>query len=278
VERTRYESQFAMGNNIHIMKSGHIQSVARATNLLLHVGLSGGATASQAAAEHGLAVPTAHHLLSTMAAEGLLAKDAGGRFVLGPKALVLAERASRQGHVPEFLMAPLRALVEETGETAYLAAWRRDEISTLGWIEGANALRVAQVERGTYRLAHARATGKLLLAYAPPELRDGYLAAHPLEPATANTITDRDVLEAEFQKIRARGWSEDREELLDGVACVSAPAIVDGVVIAAFTVSSPVSRYSRTRRTLREAVLKAAGSVAVPSSVPRPSRAAGEGA
>jgi IclR family transcriptional regulator, acetate operon repressor len=266
-----------MRNNIRNMKSGHIQSVARATALLLHVANRGGATASEAAAAHGLAVPTAHHLLSTMADEGLLAKD-GRRFVLGPKALVVGDRAMRQDGVPAYLMAPLRGLVEETGETAYLASWRHSEISTLTWIEGANALRVAEVERGPYRLAHARATGKLLLAFAAPELRDSYLDAHPLEPATASTITERAKLDEELARIRARGWAEDKEEFLDGVACVSAPAIVDGVLIAAFTVSSPAARYAGTHRALRDAVLRAAGSLAASSSDDEPARVARAGA
>jgi IclR family transcriptional regulator, acetate operon repressor len=255
-----------MSNNIRHTKSGYIQSVARATALLVHIASRGGATASQAAAAHGLAVPTTHHLLSTMADEGLLAKDGRGLFVLGPKALVIGDRAMRQDGLPTYLMNPLRRLVEETGETAYLAAWRHSEITTLTWIEGANALRVAQVERGPYRLAHARATGKLLLAFASPELRETYLADHPLEACTANTITDRDKLDAELTKIRARGWAEDKEEFLDGVACVSAPAIVEGVLIAAFTVSSPAARYAGTHRALRDAVLRAAGSLAESSS------------
>jgi IclR family transcriptional regulator, acetate operon repressor len=268
-----------MPNNVRIMKSGHIQSVARATALLMHVAGRGGATASEAAAAHGLAVPTAHHLLSTMVDEGLLAKDGRGLFVLGPKALVIGHRALRQDSVPAYLMNPLRGLVEETGETAYLAAWRHSEITTLAWIEGANALRVAEVERGPYRLAHARATGKLLLAFAPPELREAYLADHPLEACTANTITDPAKLDAELAKIRARGWAEDREEFLEGVSCLSAPAIVEGVVIAAFTVSSPAARYAGAHRALRDSVLRAAGSLAASSSDGvEPARAARAGA
>jgi DNA-binding IclR family transcriptional regulator len=232
----------------------------------MHVASRGSATASEAATANGLAVPTAHHLLSTMAEEGLLAKDGRGMFVLGPKALVVGDRAMRQDGVPAYLMNPLRTLVEETGETAYLAVWRQSDIATLAWIEGANALRVADVERGAYRLAHARATGKLLLAYAPTELRDAYLAAHPLERCTPNTITQRPKLDAELAKIRSRGWAEDKEEFLEGVACVSAPAIVEGILVAAFTVSSPAARYARTHRSLRDAVLRAAGSVAGSSS------------
>jgi DNA-binding IclR family transcriptional regulator len=125
----------------------------------------------------------------------------------------------------------------------------------LGSVEGAGAVRVAEVERGPYRHAHARATGKLLLAFARPEVRAAYLAAHPPERLTEHTITDG--LEAELAAIRERGYSEDREEFVEGVSCASAPLLADGVVVAAFTVSAPSQRYDRHRTELIEAVLAA---------------------
>ena len=57
-----------------------------------------------------------------------------------------------------------------------------------------------------YEYGHARANGKVLLAYARPEIRDAYLRAHPLRPADPDsTICDRQALERELERIlRAR--------------------------------------------------------------------------
>jgi DNA-binding IclR family transcriptional regulator len=247
----------------HDVKYGRrIQSVARAVRLLLYVaGRPEGATGAEAAAACELAVPTAHHLLGTLVYEGLLAKDARRRLVLGPKALVVAERVARQTNVPEYLLAPLRWLAEQTGETSYLASWHGGEIRIQHWIEGENALRVADIQHSPYRMAHARATGKVLLAFAPDEVREAWLAAHPLEPVTSRTITDRAVFDAELRRARERGWGEDHEEFLEGVACLSAPVMVDGLLIAALTVSCPAARFKAAHDQLRDAVVRAGRSV-----------------
>jgi IclR family acetate operon transcriptional repressor len=235
-----------------------IQSVERASRLLLLLaGREHGCTLTEAARSMELAVPTTHHLLATLSAEGLAAKDAGRRYRLGPRIAVLAEGFERQS-LPGYLLEPLRALSECTGETAYLARWAERDIRALACVEGGNPVHVAEVEPGPYRHAHARATGKLLLAHARPADRAAYLATHPLDPVTARTITDPVVLDAEFATIRDRGYAEDLEEYRDGVACVSAPLIVDGVAIAAFTVSTPAHGYAARRAALRAAALEAA--------------------
>jgi IclR family transcriptional regulator, acetate operon repressor len=247
-----------------------IQSVTRATRILLLLSRTPpGSTAAEAAAALGLTVPTTHHLLNTLAAEGFVVKDSQRRFALGPRIAVLADGMVRQA-VPEYLARPLRALAERTEETAYLATWSEREIRVLASVEGARAVRVAEAERGPYRHAHARATGKLLLAFARSEVRAAYLAEHPPEPVTAATIAAPAALERELAAIRKRGYSEDREEFVEGVSCVSAPLLADGVVVAAFTVSAPSQRYDRTRAELRDAVLAAAASAARSPGLRRP--------
>jgi IclR family transcriptional regulator, acetate operon repressor len=235
-----------------------IQSVERASGLLrLLAHRADGCTAAEAAGHLGLTVPTTHHLLNTLVGEGLAVKDSRRRFALGPAVAVLAQGLVRQV-VPEYLRGPLDALAERTGETAYLATWGAGDIHVLASVEGARAVRVAEAVTGPYRHAHARATGKVLLAFAGDELRAAYLAAHPLEALTAATITQPGALETELAGIRERGYSEDREEFAEGVSCVSAPLLLDGSVVAAFTVSAPAQRYDARRDELLEAVLAAA--------------------
>ena len=237
-----------------------IQSVVRAARLLRLLALHrDGCTAAEAADRLGLTVPTTHHLLNTLVAEGLAVKDSRRRFTLGPAVAVLAQALVHQV-VPEWLRSPLDELARSTGETAYLATWGAGDIHVLASVEGARAVRVAEAQSGPYRHAHARATGKLLLAFAGAELRASYLAAHPLEPLTAATITDSATLDAELAGIRDRRYSEDREEFAEGVSCISAPVLMDGTLVAAFTVSAPSQRFDDNRLELRDAVLAAAAS------------------
>jgi IclR family transcriptional regulator, acetate operon repressor len=224
-----------------------IQSVARAARVLVWLAGRDGVTATEVALAHGIAVPTAHHLLNTLVAEGLLAKDSRRRYALGPKVAVLADAHLRQTAPPEHMLEGLRALAAETGETAYLAAWRGDEIRALASVEGTSAVRVGEITPGRYRHAHARATGKLLLAYADPARRDAYLRADPIEPLTEHTIADRARLDDELATIRDRGYAIDEEEFQEGVSCCAAPILENGVAIATFTVSAPSERFDRRR-------------------------------
>lgn len=236
-----------------------VQSVSRASRLLLLVARTpDGASATEAARALDVPVPTAYHLLNTLCDEALLARDSRRRFVLGPRIAVLADAMRRDASTPEYLGAALHQLAAESGETVYLTAWRDGKIHALASMEGASAVRVVGVERGPYRHPHARASGKLLLAFARPELRRTALGDGPLEALTERTITDRARLEKELASIRECGWAEDYEEFAAGVACVSAPAVLDGVAIAAFTVSAPVERFKRRREELLAAVQRAA--------------------
>src|SRR5690606_8701223 len=102
-----------------------VRSVARGSRLLLLIARrAGGITASEAAKTLGVALPTAYHLLMTLVDEGLVARTAERRYVLGPRVAVLADGFLRDGDTPAYLTGPLRALAAETGETAYLTAWR----------------------------------------------------------------------------------------------------------------------------------------------------------
>jgi DNA-binding IclR family transcriptional regulator len=213
----------------------------------------------------GLAIPTTHHLLTTLVAEGLLAKDANTRYVLGPKTSVLSEAVQRDTAAPSYLIGGLNRLIEETGETCYLALWRQGDIHLAAAMPGRHPVQVA-VPSAPYRDAHARATGKLFLAYIRDDARDTYLETHPLRQLTQSTITSRDRLEAELHDIRRRGFATDHEEFQEGVSCAAAPVLADGMILAAYAMSVPKQRWSRSKADLIAAIVDTAASAAGASS------------
>jgi IclR family transcriptional regulator, acetate operon repressor len=234
-----------------------IQSVARASQVLLWVAdQPHGATAKEIAASQGLALPTTYHLLNTLVDEGLLAKDVHRRYILGRSSAILAQAYLRGKAVPESLLAVLRELARRTGETSYLADWGEYEIRVLASVEGSRMLRVAEVGSGAYEHAHARANGKVLLAYARPEIRDAYLRAHPLVPLTDHTICDRKALDRELERIRERGYAYDEQEFAVGIACIGAPLLENGQLIAALALSVPADRMEKDRAELTKVLLE----------------------
>ncbi|MGH9028349.1 MAG: IclR family transcriptional regulator [Acidimicrobiales bacterium] len=251
------------GATFPVGNSGRIQAVSRAVRLLMLVA-SGetDATAKELAKAASISTPTAHHLLSTLVYEGVLAKDSKARYLLGTQVAVLADALQRAVTAPEYLLEPLRQLAATTGETSYVAAWRQGEIRVWASVEGHHSVRVS-LPLGPYTDAHARATGKLLLALTSEEQRNAYLAVHPLRPLTPRTIVDARRLKAEFEQIRENGYALDEEEFLSGVSCVSAAVVVEEVVVAAYSVSVPTPRFQESRLRLVDAVLSVtrAGSI-----------------
>ncbi len=216
---------------------------------------SNGSRAGQVAQEIEISLPTAYHLLNTLVAEGLLFKDSQRRYHLGPKIGALAEAFVQQVGPPEYLLAVVRELAETTGESAYLSGWRHGEIVVLASVDGTLAVRVSGVHLGSVGFAHARASGKLLLALAPGEVHERYLRDHRLEPLTPRTIVNRNDFEAELERVRKCGYATEEGEFSEDIACVSGPVIEGEGVTAALTISAPFERFRRRRKELIEAVL-----------------------
>jgi IclR family acetate operon transcriptional repressor len=225
-----------------------IQSVSRAVTLLLAVAESPEGTTAKALSDRfELALPTTYHLLTTLWAEGMLTKDDLRIFRLGPRAAVIADAYQRLDSVPAEYHHALQSVVRRTGETAYLGVWRNNGVQVLETAEGAQAVRVVGLAVGYNEDMHARASAKLLLAFAPDDLRDSVVERMRLRRLTPHTITKKADLLHEFDQIRETGLSFDREEFQLGVRCVSAPIWRGDKVVACLTVSAPSHRFTETQ-------------------------------
>ena len=228
--------------------------------ILLAVATSAdGLQAKEVARQFGLSLPTAYHLLNTLDSEGMLFKDERRRYLIGPKASVIADAFNRSNTVPERYLKSLHYLADTTGETAYLSAWRRGEIVVLATVEGSQAVRVVGLTEGYSENIHARASGKLLLAYAPEEIREQTVKSLVLRRLTDTTITSKAALRRELDGVRAEGIAFDRQEFREGVECVSAPIRDEGKVVACFTVSTPAARFAKESARITEELRRAAG-------------------
>jgi IclR family transcriptional regulator, acetate operon repressor len=222
-----------------------IQSVARASTVLeLVAGDVGRIRAKQIAERIDVPLPTACHLLNTLCQAGLLEKLPDRRYQLGSTVGLLAEAFSAQISAPEYLLAALREIADITGETAYLSAWRNNDAVLLSIIEGHQAVRVAGLHLGYSGLTHARASGKVLLAFRGPGALDSYLLRH-----TVDCNLHR--LRAEIEQVRADGYAIDEEQFAEGVSCVAAPVGDGGMAIG---ISAPSHRFLERRSDLIDKV------------------------
>jgi len=235
-----------------------IQSVARAISLLDEIAHSrDGRTAQELSRTAGLSRATTYHLLHTLAAAGYIGRGPEHRYRLAIGISPLVQAFER--HVlPDDLLPLARALSSRTGEAAYVAARQGSELVLLCSVPGHHHVAVANSPLGPIDDGHARASGKLLLALAPEDARERYLAAHPLTRVTRTTITSRDALLRELEHIRTVGHAFDSEEFHAGVCCLAAPLGRGGTSFA-LAMSAPKERYEAFREEYLTALLELAG-------------------
>ena len=133
----------------------------------------------------------------------------------------------------------LRALHEETGHVVTLGILGEDVGIYIDKIEARDFGIRLHSEVGKSFPLHCTGMGKVLLASAPPELRQRVLR-RKLEALTDKTITDPRKLRTELKEVREQGYAIDHEEITRGLMCVAAPVFgVAGEVAGAMSCTFP---------------------------------------
>lgn len=192
----------------------------------------------------GLSLPTAFRLLKTLEEAGFLERD-GRLYRLSPVKLeALQSGIERSITLHPALPKAMHRLARLTEETTYASVWHRGDVVIADVAEGCRAVRVAGIHVGLRGHAHARASGKALLAFGPENRLQGYLDRTSLEALTPKTICDADALMSDLSSTRCRGYSIDREEFTEGVSCLGVPIHdAGGKLLGVLTLSVPTSRF-----------------------------------
>jgi IclR family acetate operon transcriptional repressor len=236
------------GSEAHLKP--RVQSAARVVEILQLVARADSQGISSTEVSDRLKIPrqVVYHLAHTLVAMKMLRKIGRGSYVLGLGAAVIAHGFRRQVGTGEFLTAYAERAAEATGETAYIVGWVDSEIVVLGTARGKGVIQAA-VPRGTAGDAHARASGKLMLAMAGDEEVDRYLKQHQLHRRTPNTITTRKELAKEMARIRDSWFATERGEYEVGLSCVAVPigpvpsTMVLGISAPSERLESNLERY-----------------------------------
>lgn len=232
-----------------------VQSAARAIHILLAIARSrDGLQVKEISAALSMPPQVTYHLLHTLSATGIIRKRDHNRYVLGLATAAVVEGFRRQLGPPEQVAQCVRAAALECGETTYASGWVDGEIAVLASARGHSAITAAEVPQGYSEDAHARASGKLLLALADPEIVQAYLSRHRLTARTPRTIRSKKRLLAELEQIRLRGYALDEEEFIKGLCCVAVPIeLAGGQIVLAMSVPSERfhSNFSRYLDSLR---------------------------
>ena len=192
--------------------------------------------------------PTAYRHLTTLLDRGYVTNcEDNNHYQIGAQILSLGKSFLDRLDLPELAKADLCELSRVSQETAHLAILDGTDMLYVGKEDSPQSVRMHSVI-GTRNPLHCTAMGKAVLAFLPAEESKRLLAQISLVPHTPNTITDKAILAAHLELVRARGYAIDDMENEDGIRCVGAP-ILDhtGSVIAAISVSGPAYRLSDSR-------------------------------
>jgi IclR family KDG regulon transcriptional repressor len=217
---------------------------------------------SEIAEATGLHKATTHRLLMTLFNGGFLERTADGeRFRLGLRLVELGLGALRSLDFRRAAFPYMQGLVGRFQEICTLSIFDRGQVLYVEVVHSERSLTIA-ARVGRHLPTHCTASGKVLLAFLPPEVAEPILNA-PLAAYTEKTITSPGRLRQELEAVRQRGYALADEEFEVGIWAISAPVRdIGGNVIAAMGIPFPTNRLRRERiPEIAEALLEAANAV-----------------
>ena len=194
----------------------------------------------------GLTRAVARRYLLTLLDLGYIVQR-GTQFSMTPRILDIGFAYLMSIDVGRVAQPYLEKLVETLHESSSAAVLDGADIVYVVRVP-ARRIMSANLVLGSRLPAHATSIGKVLLAYAPRERLDAYLATNPLQPLTQHTITDERAFRRTLEEARRRGWAAASDESELGVRSIAAPVFNHRhEVEAAINVAGHASRLSMKR-------------------------------
>ena len=220
-----------------------IQSVERAAQILAVLGSGTPRLGVTEIAERvGLAKPTVHGLLRTLADHDLVAQDPDtGKYSLGPGVLQLGNAYLDGSDLRARSLRWAESLAQRAGEAVWVATLSGSRVIVLHHVfRPDNTVQILEV--GAAIPWHACALGHAIVAYLAPAQRTRTLAAD-LAPLTGRTKTTRAALTRALAQVRQRGYAVEDQEATVGDGGIAAPIVSrDGVVAGAMGVVGAADR------------------------------------
>jgi DNA-binding IclR family transcriptional regulator len=223
----------------------HVAAVERAVGVLEALADEGGELGTNELARRtGVNPSSVSRVLATLSAGGYVEHvEETGRYRLGLRLLQLGNVVLGNLDLRQVARPDLEELVLETGETATLSVPGEHDAVTVDFVQsGSSVQSVARLGRPS--VAHATATGKVLLAFGGVPLPAG-----PLERFTPRTLTDPRKLATAVERVRAQGWAEAAGERERDLNAVAAPIFgAEGRLAGILGLQGPDGRFDRPAR------------------------------
>ena len=195
--------------------------------------------------------------LKTLEERGLVVCAESNRtYRLGPSALMLGAKASRQIDLVAIAKPHMARLGEQVQETIQLRVLDGDETVCVASWEPARELRV-QAFIGRRRPLYA-GSSKAILAYMPEPERNRILSRKRV-PITGNTIVDIDQLKKALDRIAQQGVGVSYGEVNSDLVAIAAPIFkLGGTIVGSINIAAPAGRMKNEQLELAIPLVKSA--------------------
>ncbi|MBC8262537.1 MAG: IclR family transcriptional regulator, partial [Anaerolineales bacterium] len=246
-------------------ETGLTLTVKKAMDILDCLGETGvPLSASEISRKLGMSRSTVYRLLTTLATGGYVGQDPANpeKYRLGFKIPELASSLLGSIQLRQQALPFLQELKDIANETVHLVVMDRGKVTYIDKVECSQAVRMHSAI-GRRGFAHCTAVGKAMLAFMSKTEVENVIKEHGLPVCTPNTITEKETLLEELERVRLQGYAVDDIENEEGIRCVGAP-IFDhqGRPVAALSMSGPAFRLSMERvKELTGAVISTASKI-----------------
>ena len=189
---------------------------------------------------------TAFGLINTLVSNRLLEKAPDSeKYRLGIELFRLGSKA--QSGIREICAPHVKQLMEVTGETANLVLPDGGNVVYVDKRESQHSMRIC-TSVGLRLPMYCTAVGKAILAFMNDKEREAIIGDMQFASRTEKTITSKEALLEQLDRIKQDGYAIDDEELEYGLICVAVPILgKSGEPIAAISVSGPKPRMTKEK-------------------------------
>lgn len=232
-------NDFSMGTN-------EIKSVKTVFDIVGTIQQQGGTTLTELSTALDIPTSTAHNYLKTLETEEYIVSE-DGTYHVGLRFLEHGAHARSRMKLFDVAVPEVNKLADQTGELANLLVEEHGRGVYLHRAYGDEAVQV-EAHVGTRVYLHSTALGKAILAHIEEHHRNEIFEKQGLPQRTEGTVTDREELQTQLQRIKERGYAFDNGERIQGLRCVAAPVLsTTGRVLGAVSVSGPANRFREQR-------------------------------
>ncbi|MFZ5634612.1 MAG: IclR family transcriptional regulator [Bacillota bacterium] len=226
-----------------------IKSVQKSLQILKYINAADGEVGiSELQKALGFSAATIHHLLQTLMAEGFVSQnEQTKKYDSGREFFFVSLEHRRFEKFFARAMPYLQQLTEEAGESSGIfiqSGW--ESICVLSAITD-RYLR-AELRVGKRIPLYCTATGKVFLAAMPADRLAAYFNNVNLAAYTPGTVTERDTVIKQIERVKKEGYGTEYEEYEEGINAAGVPLWgPNDKVIAVLTVVAPASRLPAQR-------------------------------